>query len=148
MSEPARAGIPAVLKSSDPSILLEGSGVPRPIPLDHSPFTIGRRADNDLCIPEQHISRAQARIIRQPDGWHIEDTNSSSGTFVNGERITRRKLKPNDKIEFGVGFLPGLRFVATEAVEAHEFITSFSMPAGGLQAEHDRRTAGDPGDLN
>jgi serine phosphatase RsbU (regulator of sigma subunit) len=100
--------------------------------LDHSPFTIGRRADNDLCVSEPHVSRLQARIIRQQDGWHIEDRSSSSGTFVNGERITRRKLEANDKIEFGAGNLPRLRFVAPRAPEAREFMTQFAtvQPVG------------------
>jgi hypothetical protein len=122
---------PAV-QSSHPCIVLEGTGVSQQVVLDHSPFTIGRREDNDLCVSEPHVSRVQARIIRQQDGWHIEDRSSSSGTFVNGERITRRKLEANDKIEFGVGYLPRLRFVAPRAPEAHEFMTQFatSRPVG------------------
>jgi len=127
LSEPAHiAGIAAAVQSSLPCIVLESSGASQQIVLDHSPFTIGRRVDNDLCVSEPHVSRLQARIIRQQDGWHIEDRSSSCGTFVNGERITRRKLEPNDKIEFGAGNLPRLRFVAPRAHEAREFMTQFA----------------------
>ncbi len=127
MSEPAHiSGVAAAVQSSLPCIVLEGSGVSKRIVLDHSPFTIGRRVDNDLCVSESHISRLQARIIQQQDGWHIEDRSSSCGTFVNGERITRRKLQANDKIEFGAGEPPCLRFVAPRAPEAREFMTQFA----------------------
>jgi serine phosphatase RsbU (regulator of sigma subunit) len=112
--------------NSVPCLVLEGSGGSQQVALDHSPFTIGRREDNDLCVSEPHVSRLQARIIRQQDGWHIEDRSSSAGTFVNGERITLRKLEANDKIEFGVGRLPRLRFVAPRLPEAREFMTQFA----------------------
>jgi serine phosphatase RsbU (regulator of sigma subunit) len=65
-------------------------------------------------------------MIRQQDGWHIEDRSSSCGTFVNGERITRHKLQSNDKIEFGPGNAPCLTFVAQRAPEAREFMTQFA----------------------
>ena len=140
MSEPAHiTEVAAAVQSSLPSIVLEGSGTSQQIVLNHSPFTIGRRVDNDLCVSEPHVSRVQARIIRQQDGWHIEDRSSSSGTFVNGERITRRKLQPNDKIEFGAGNLPRLRFVAPRAPEAREFMTQFaSLKPVGEAAELER----------
>jgi len=127
LSEPAHiAGVAAAVHSSLPCIILEGSGVSQRIVLDHSPFTVGRRMDNDLCVPEPHVSRLQARIIRQRDDWYIEDRSSSSGTFVNGERITRHKLQPNDKIEFGAGNPLCLRFVAQRPPEAREFMTQFA----------------------
>jgi len=131
LSEPAHiagaaAAAVAATHSSLPCIVLEGSGVSRRIVLDHSPFTVGRRVDNDLCLAEPHVSRLQARIIRQHDDWYIEDRSSSSGTFVNGERITRHKLQPNDKIEFGAGNQPCLTFIAERAPEAREFMTQFA----------------------
>jgi len=76
LSEPAHiagAAAAAATHSSLPCIVLEGSGGSRRIVLDHSPFTVGRRVDNDLCLAEPHVSRLQARIIRQHDDWYIED---------------------------------------------------------------------------
>lgn len=127
MSEPAHiAEVAAAVHSSLPCLILDRSGVSQRIILDHSPFTVGRKVDNDLCVPEPHVSRLQARIIRQRDDWYIEDRSSSCGTFVNGERITRHQLQPNDKIEFGEGNQPCLTFVAGRAPEAREFMTQFA----------------------
>jgi len=127
LSEAAHtAAVPTAVRSSLPCLVLEGSGPSQRIVLDHSPFTVGRRMDNDLCVSQPHVSRLQAWLIRQHDEWYIEDRSSSSGTFVNGERITRHKLQPNDKIEFGTGNLPSLTFVAERAPEAREFMTQFA----------------------
>ena len=35
-------------------------------------------------------------------GLVLEDCASRHGTFVNGEKVLRHELKPNDKIDFGV----------------------------------------------
>jgi sigma-B regulation protein RsbU (phosphoserine phosphatase) len=65
-----------------------------------TPFQIGRQSDNDLTLRDNRISRAHARITY--DGsYQIEDLNSRHGTFVNGEKITRRTLHSSDRIEFG-----------------------------------------------
>ena len=127
LSEPAHtAGVPTAVRSSHAYINLESSGGTQRIVLDHSPFTVGRRVDNDLCVTEPHVSRLQAWLIRQRDEWYIEDRSSSSGTYVNGEKITRHKLQPNDQIEFGTGNLPRLTFVVERAPEAREFMTQFA----------------------
>jgi pSer/pThr/pTyr-binding forkhead associated (FHA) protein len=50
--------------------------------------TIGRSPENDICIPEQHVSRQHA-VINYRDGlFMITDLNSANGTFVNDQRIT------------------------------------------------------------
>jgi pSer/pThr/pTyr-binding forkhead associated (FHA) protein len=35
------------------------------------------------------------------DGWEVVDLASSNGTFVNGERIERRRVMPGDEIQIG-----------------------------------------------
>jgi pSer/pThr/pTyr-binding forkhead associated (FHA) protein len=47
------------------------------------------------------VSREHARFAREHDGVYIEDQASKWGTFVNGEQVIRRKLAPNDRLEFG-----------------------------------------------
>ncbi len=74
----------------------------RTLTLQHSPFTIGRRTDQDLVISDSRVSREHAMITAEPDGVYIVDRDSKLGTFVNGERAQRQKLHPNDHIEFGV----------------------------------------------
>jgi len=74
----------------------------RTIPLDHSPFTVGRKVDKDLVIADPRVSRDHASIISEDGSFYIIDQGSKHGTFVNGERIERKSLERNDRLEFGV----------------------------------------------
>jgi pSer/pThr/pTyr-binding forkhead associated (FHA) protein len=63
---------------------------------------IGRASECDLCLPfDGSVSRQHARLEWDGHAWVIIDTNSTNGTFVNGERITERRLSPGDQIEVG-----------------------------------------------
>jgi hypothetical protein len=67
-------------------------------PLNLPVINIGRRLDNQLPIDDPRVSRLHAQL-REIRGEHtIFDLGSSGGTFVNGERITQRILKPGDVI--------------------------------------------------
>lgn len=64
--------------------------------------TIGRDEANAVAIPDGSVSSKHAKIIRGADGFYIEDLGSRNGTFVNGEKVTeRRLLTDNDVIRFG-----------------------------------------------
>lgn len=64
-------------------------------------ITIGRSAENDVQIDNIAVSGKHARIIKGPDHYFIEDLDSTNGTFVNQEKITKRVLKENDAITIG-----------------------------------------------
>ena len=55
---------------------------------------IGRQPDNDIALTEDlQVSRHHAELRRNPDGsFEIIDLGSHGGTYVNGERITRKQL--------------------------------------------------------
>ena len=65
-------------------------------------FSVGRKADKDLTLLNPRVSRDHAMIVREGDGYFVQDQDSKHGTYVNGERVIRHKLQPNDRIEFGV----------------------------------------------
>ena len=73
----------------------------RKIVVDHVPFTVGRKPDKDLAITDTRVSRDHAVIEREGSDFLVVDVGSAGGTFVNGEKVNRRKLKPNDRVEFG-----------------------------------------------
>ena len=91
--------------------LIDGA-IRRPILVDHFPFVIGRSPESGLTLPHSYISRIHAKLQREDDHFVLEDTKSSHGTFVNGERITRRILVPKDTIHFGSLDGPQLWFEA------------------------------------
>ncbi len=47
-------------------------------------LTIGRRDDNDICLRnDTYISRHHADLCFEGGTWHIEDCESTNGTFIN-----------------------------------------------------------------
>ena len=76
----------------------------REIPISRFPFTIGRKADNDLALPDKGtVSKIHAVITCEDGNYYIEDKDSSNGTFLssfeNGsEKIKKQKLASGDVI--------------------------------------------------
>jgi Domain of unknown function (DUF4388)/FHA domain len=66
---------------------------------------IGRSSDLDMVLVEDMVSRKHARIAMQGDQIWIEDLGSTNGTFVNGEKIKRARLKEGDRVLIGTSIL-------------------------------------------
>ena len=62
---------------------------------------LGRLDTNDIPVKDGKASREHAKIYKQGEQYAIVDLNSSNGTFVNGEKITKRILKNGDEISIG-----------------------------------------------
>ncbi len=62
---------------------------------------LGRGPSSPVEILDDGVSRRHARIVRQPEGYAIEDLDSRNGTFVNGEKIDSAMLRFGDKIAVG-----------------------------------------------
>jgi pSer/pThr/pTyr-binding forkhead associated (FHA) protein len=70
--------------------------------LEHPVTTIGRGIECDLPINEVSISRRHAQILRQANGYYVQDLASRNGTTVNGEPLgAPRLLKLGDNICVG-----------------------------------------------
>ncbi len=83
-------------------VVVEPNGMRRDVVVTASPFRIGRQAGNELTLRDSRVSRHQAQILMVDGKLVLEDSGSSHGTFVNGEKILRHELKPSDRIDFGV----------------------------------------------
>jgi len=93
--------------------------------------TIGRHPDNTIVVPQESISRQHARIERVDDVFFIVDLNSSNGTMVNGQRITRHELKEGDVITLGdVEFGFSFRSKKDQEVAKEEESTVSLLPEG------------------
>ena len=83
-------------------IVLSGSEVGRMHKLESSTISLGRSPGNAMRINDVGISRKHARLVLEQHGIFIEDMQSANGTFLNGERLTRRlQLRDGDKITLG-----------------------------------------------
>jgi len=68
--------------------------------------TIGRSRECDIFLEDLAVSRLHATIRELTGGgFEIEDHRSSSGTFVNGMRITRYHLLEGDSVQIGLNRL-------------------------------------------
>lgn len=77
--------------------------------------SIGRSSNNDIHIPEEHVSRQHAVINYREGVFLINDLDSANGTFVNDERITEAfPLFSGDVIRL---YVPVLTFSATVTEE-------------------------------
>ncbi len=63
-------------------------------------LSIGRSADNDLCLASDTVSGSHARLEKSGGSLVLMDLGSTNGTWVNGKRIDRRMLKHGDQIRF------------------------------------------------
>ncbi len=68
---------------------------------DVTRINIGRRPSNDVCITDRSVSGRHARIERDGDVLWIEDLNSTNGTYVNGEPVSRQQLVDGDDVLVG-----------------------------------------------
>jgi sigma-B regulation protein RsbU (phosphoserine phosphatase) len=131
---------PDTASTGDPLVLVvvEGSDR-RTLVLDHFPFTVGRRTDRDLVMADPRVSREHAHFIREADGTYLIDQGSRHGTFVNGERVNRRKLGRNDRVEFGVQGAAYTVFSPDRSPSsaAQQFLSQFSTwkPATGAGSD-------------
>ena len=126
--------------TSDPLVLVvvEGSDR-RTVMLDHYPFTIGRKTDRDLVMPDPRVSREHSQFVREGDGIYLLDQGSRWGTFVNGVRIERQKLARNDRIELGAQGSAYVLFSPDRSPSsaAQQFLSQFSTwkPASGAGSD-------------
>jgi pilus assembly protein CpaF len=62
--------------------------------------SIGKSDENLIALQGWTVAKKHAAIRRKPDGVYLEDLGSSSGTEVNGQKISGQHgpLRPGDKI--------------------------------------------------
>jgi pSer/pThr/pTyr-binding forkhead associated (FHA) protein len=76
------------------------------LPLDGSPAVeiakdltvVGRKEDCDLCLPHKSVSKMHCVIVRTDGLLLLRDLGSTNGTRVNGQRVRRAALLPNDQL--------------------------------------------------
>lgn len=74
------------------------------IPLSGNNISLGRDAKrSQIVFEDRSVSRLHARIIQSQDGYRIYDEGSSSGTYVNYEKLglSPHPLNDQDRIHLG-----------------------------------------------
>ncbi len=81
--------------------VVEGPGAGAYLVLRGPRYTVGRGKGCDLVLPDPRVSREHARLERGPEGTEVVDLGSTNGTFVNGQRVRRRRLRHGDRLQVG-----------------------------------------------
>lgn len=68
-------------------------------PIESRVFSIGRNLDNDLVLNDPTVSRFHAEIRYIDSQFLLVDKNSSSGTFLNNQKITVSQLFAGDILQ-------------------------------------------------
>jgi hypothetical protein len=63
--------------------------------------TIGRLDDNTFQIAEQSVSSHHCEVLQRGTEVVVKDLNSTNGTFINGEQIAEKTLKPWQVLRLG-----------------------------------------------
>jgi pSer/pThr/pTyr-binding forkhead associated (FHA) protein len=90
-----------------------------PIEITKDLTVVGRKEDADLRLDHKSVSKLHCVIVRTDGLLLIRDLGSTNGTRVNGQRVRRAALLPNDQLSiasfrFKVYLGPG------EAAPAHQ----------------------------
>jgi diguanylate cyclase (GGDEF)-like protein len=115
-----------------------GPDIGKRTPLVQKRYVVGRDAEADLVISRSSVSRQHSKLMLDAEGqWHVEDLGSTNGTFVNEERITKRRLIDGDQVRFGDAIF---KFLSGSNIESayHEEIYRMTI-LDGLTGVHNKR---------
>jgi serine/threonine protein kinase len=90
-------GLLATFATNAPEFVGELTSLEKPV------VTIGRRTDNDFCVPEATVSGQHAQLKWQNATWIVEDMGSTNGTYVDHtyERRKTVNLMHGGEVQFG-----------------------------------------------
>jgi hypothetical protein len=113
-------------------VLFLPDGTTRTIPLNKERIVIGRRADNDVCLPFPAVSGEHAAVVTILSDSFLEDLESTNGTLVNGASVQKHFLRDRDQIDIG---RQKFVYLADEAADV--------LPQNVRAARDDYRTFGE-----
>jgi ABC-type multidrug transport system ATPase subunit/pSer/pThr/pTyr-binding forkhead associated (FHA) protein len=106
----------AVVSPAAPAVLFHGK--PAQSIFLAARTTLGRDPASDVILNSPAVSRHHAVVTRGPEGFSIEDLQSSAGSFVNGHRFDRHPLVIGDRLQLGPCYFhfDGLALHSVDAV--------------------------------
>ncbi|WP_020473509.1 FHA domain-containing protein [Zavarzinella formosa] len=81
-----------------------------PVEIEKDLIVVGRREDCDVLLDHKSISKQHCVIVKNDGLLLIRDLGSTNGTRVNGQRVRRAALLPNDQL-----FIASLRYTVQVA---------------------------------
>jgi ABC-type multidrug transport system ATPase subunit len=102
---------------------------------------IGRAPENDMVITDLRVSRQHAELRSAGGQYEIVDVGSRSGTYVNGQRVERAMIGPQDIVGIGPStfHLVGdmlMEYVDTGAVSLSAHDLTVTVDGGKVLLDH------------
>lgn len=109
--------------------------------LEQREISIGRDQDNDIVLESDAVSRHHCRLERGADGWHLMDSDSTNGTYINDGFVTDAVLRQGDQVKVGDTIF---KYLSGSNVEAQYFEAIYKMMiVDGLTGTFNKRFLGD-----
>lgn len=105
-------------------------------------LTIGRGGSCNLVFDpnsENMVSTKHAYLELKPDGFYLVDSQSTNGTFVNGNRVQIIKLNSGDSIQFGKNGPVAAVFLEAPASQASTVAYSTPSPQSNYQTAQNQQ---------
>jgi pSer/pThr/pTyr-binding forkhead associated (FHA) protein len=110
--------------------LVPADGGP-PIDLTRELSVVGRGEDCDVRLDHKSVSKYHCVVVKTDGLLLLRDLGSTNGTRVNGQRVRRAALLPNDSVGFANLKFQVLFGIALEAALAAE--AAAGKPAGPVR---------------
>src|SRR5260370_38040480 len=82
-------------------IVVSGALLGARFPLGNSEVSIGRAPSAGIRLSEPGVAPEHCVVRPSPAGHRLTDRRSSSGTHINGMRVTEQDLEPGDQLAIG-----------------------------------------------
>jgi phosphoserine phosphatase RsbU/P len=116
-------------------VILQGPKPGQRFSLTGPCIAIGRQPDAHVYLDSLAVSRQHAQILCDDGAYFVEDVGSSNGTWLNGNRVTRRApLTAQDQLQIGP-YVFGLRLE-----ESDSFAETDQVIRAKVEAQPSNRT--------
>jgi predicted component of type VI protein secretion system len=115
-----------------------------PVEIGKEMMLVGRQEDCDLRLDHKSVSKMHCVIVKTDGLLLLRDLGSTNGTRVNGTRVRRAALLPNDKLSvanfhyrvlFGAALAAAAQEEHTQRIDANDLPHIVSKAAEELQAD-------------
>ena len=117
-----------------------------PIPLLKVILLVGRRESSDIVLRFPNVSGNHCELELVEGYWYVNDLNRRNGTKVNGERVKKQRLIPDDKLSiarhvFQIRYEPaslGAVQTAMEISDRKDIFGKSLLESAGLESKSRR----------
>ena len=115
-----------------------------PVEIAKEMTLIGRQEDCDLRLDHKSVSKMHCVIVKTDGLLLLRDLGSTNGTRVNGTRVRRAALLPNDKLSvanfhyrvlFGAALEAAQSDEKTQRIDPNDLPHIVTKPAADLEAD-------------